>query len=75
MVGTVYRQPIAPIGGLQDELDEQLLPLFIEEALDLNQNIAAQLHAWRNNPADSEPVAAWRACSIRSRAAPAWPGR
>jgi chemosensory pili system protein ChpA (sensor histidine kinase/response regulator) len=41
---------------LQDELDEQLLPLFLEEALDLNQNIAAQLHAWRNNPADTEPV-------------------
>ena len=41
---------------LHDELDEQLLPLFIEEALDLNQNIAAQLHAWRNNPADGEPV-------------------
>ncbi|MBK7673393.1 MAG: Hpt domain-containing protein [Candidatus Accumulibacter sp.] len=41
---------------LQDELDEQLLPLFLEEALDLNQNIAAQLHAWRSNPADGEPV-------------------
>jgi chemosensory pili system protein ChpA (sensor histidine kinase/response regulator) len=41
---------------LQDEIDEQLLPLFLEEALDLNQNIAAQLHAWRSNPADGEPV-------------------
>ncbi|MBL8395071.1 MAG: Hpt domain-containing protein [Candidatus Accumulibacter sp.] len=51
-------EPVAPpaIPALQDELDEQLLPLFIEEALDLNQSIAAQLHAWRSNPADPEPV-------------------
>jgi chemosensory pili system protein ChpA (sensor histidine kinase/response regulator) len=41
---------------VQDELDEQLLPLFIEEAIDLNQNIAAQLRAWRSSPADPEPV-------------------
>jgi len=37
---------------LRDELDEQLLPIFLEEALDLNQNIATQLRAWRANPAD-----------------------
>jgi len=42
--------------AVQDEFDEQLLPLFIEEAIDLNQNIAAQLRAWRSNPADPEPV-------------------
>ncbi|MEF8727382.1 MAG: Hpt domain-containing protein [Accumulibacter sp.] len=41
---------------VQDEFDEQLLPLFIEEAIDLNQSIAAQLRAWRSNPADSEPI-------------------
>ncbi|QKS30562.1 MAG: Hpt domain-containing protein [Candidatus Accumulibacter similis] len=56
--------PIAPaiaaapaeVPLVQDEFDEQLLPLFIEEAIDLNQNIAAQLRAWRSNPADPEPV-------------------
>jgi chemosensory pili system protein ChpA (sensor histidine kinase/response regulator) len=37
-----------------DELDEQLLPIFLEEALDLNQKIAAKLRAWRSNPADGE---------------------
>jgi chemosensory pili system protein ChpA (sensor histidine kinase/response regulator) len=47
--------PEAPL--LQDELDEQLLPLFLEEALDLNENITKQLRAWRTNPAD---VAAMR---------------
>jgi chemosensory pili system protein ChpA (sensor histidine kinase/response regulator) len=40
---------------LQDELDEQLLPIFLEEALDLNQNISAQLRAWRAKPADHDP--------------------
>ncbi len=45
-----------PIPQLQDELDEQLLPLFLEEALELNQGIATQLRAWRSNPADSEVV-------------------
>lgn len=39
---------------LQDELDEQLLPIFLEEALDLNQNIPTQLRAWRTTPADPE---------------------
>ena len=39
---------------LQDELDEQLLPLFLEEAADLTQNIATQLRAWRNRPADAD---------------------
>jgi chemosensory pili system protein ChpA (sensor histidine kinase/response regulator) len=46
----------AEIPELQDDLDEQLLPLFLEEALDLNQNIAKQLHAWRNDPSDTDVV-------------------
>jgi chemosensory pili system protein ChpA (sensor histidine kinase/response regulator) len=39
---------------LHDELDEQLLPIFLEEALDLNRNITTQLRAWRVNPADGD---------------------
>jgi len=39
---------------MHDELDEQLLPLFLEEALDLTQNIATQLRAWRSKPSDSD---------------------
>jgi chemosensory pili system protein ChpA (sensor histidine kinase/response regulator) len=53
--------PTASAGGmavevppLQDELDEQLLPLFVEEALELNQGIATCLRAWRSNPSDGE---------------------
>jgi chemosensory pili system protein ChpA (sensor histidine kinase/response regulator) len=37
-----------------DELDEQVLPIFLEEAIELNQKIAAKLRAWRANPADGE---------------------
>ncbi|HOL64143.1 MAG TPA: Hpt domain-containing protein, partial [Accumulibacter sp.] len=47
--------PATTLPVLVDELDEQLLPLFLEEALDINQNIAAQLQAWRNNPVDGDP--------------------
>ena len=41
---------------LQDEIDEQLLPIFLEEASDLNHGVASQLRAWRNAPGDMEPV-------------------
>ncbi|MBA4094024.1 MAG: hybrid sensor histidine kinase/response regulator [Candidatus Accumulibacter sp.] len=37
---------------LQDELDEQLLPIFLEEAVDLGREITAQLRVWRDAPAD-----------------------
>ncbi len=54
-----FVQPAAfavEIHKLQDEIDEQLLPIFLEEALDLNQGIAAQLRSWRNAPANAEAV-------------------
>ncbi|MBL8415493.1 MAG: Hpt domain-containing protein, partial [Propionivibrio sp.] len=41
---------------LQDEIDQQLLPIFLEEALDLNQGIATQLRAWRSEPGNAEAV-------------------
>ncbi len=44
------------IQKLQDEIDEQLLPIFLEEALDLNQGIATQLRSWRSAPANIEAV-------------------
>lgn len=39
---------------LRDEFDAQLLPIFIEEALDLNQNIAKTLRAWRADPTNAD---------------------
>jgi chemosensory pili system protein ChpA (sensor histidine kinase/response regulator) len=47
---------VAKIQQLQDEIDEQLLPIFIEEALELNQDIAAQLRNWRAAPDNAEAV-------------------
>ena len=47
---------VAQIQQLHDEIDEQLLPIFLEEALDLNQGIAKQLRAWRTEPNNSEAV-------------------
>ncbi|RDE50206.1 MAG: response regulator [Candidatus Accumulibacter meliphilus] len=58
---TATQPSAAALGGsglvapeMQDELDEQLLPLFLEEALDLTQSIATQLRAWRSKPSDSD---------------------
>ena len=49
--------PVLPnIPLLRDEIDEQLLPIFLEEAVDLNQGIAAQLRVWRSEPANAEVV-------------------
>jgi chemosensory pili system protein ChpA (sensor histidine kinase/response regulator) len=47
---------VSSIPQLQDEIDEQLLPIFIEEALDLNLEISKHLRAWREEPANSEIV-------------------
>ncbi|HLP75924.1 MAG TPA: Hpt domain-containing protein, partial [Candidatus Paceibacterota bacterium] len=41
---------------LRDEIDDQLLPIFLEEAVDLNEGIAAQLRAWRSAPDNTEAV-------------------
>lgn len=47
---------VTEVQQLQDEIDQQLLPIFLEEALDLNQGIAAQLRAWRSEPGNAEAV-------------------
>jgi chemosensory pili system protein ChpA (sensor histidine kinase/response regulator) len=37
---------------LPDELDEQLLPIFLEEAVDLMRDLSAGLRNWREQPGD-----------------------
>lgn len=55
--GEAVSPPVLPtIPLLRDEIDEQLLPIFLEEAVDLNEGIAAQLRAWRSEPANAEAV-------------------
>jgi chemosensory pili system protein ChpA (sensor histidine kinase/response regulator) len=49
--------PVAPaIAPVRDEIDTQLLPIFLEEAIELNQAIAGQLRDWRANPGNAETV-------------------
>ncbi|MDR3298831.1 MAG: Hpt domain-containing protein [Candidatus Accumulibacter sp.] len=45
-----------PIASVNDEIDEQLLPIFLEEAVDLTQGIAEQLRAWRGSLDDAAAV-------------------
>ncbi|MBS1209075.1 MAG: putative pilus biose protein [Proteobacteria bacterium] len=47
--------PLAPDSGPQDDLDEQLLPIFFEEADELSAGIGAALREMRADPADSAP--------------------
>jgi len=35
---------------LKDDLDPQLLPIFLEEAVDLTREIGSELRAWRDQP-------------------------
>lgn len=44
---------------IQDDLDQELLPLFIEEADELYPQIGHTLQAWRNLPDDAQLA---RAC-------------
>jgi chemosensory pili system protein ChpA (sensor histidine kinase/response regulator) len=37
---------------IQDDLDEQLLPIFLEEADELYPQLTSELSAWRENPND-----------------------
>ena len=47
---------ISSIPSMKDEIDAQLLPIFLEEAQDLKEGIATQLRAWRAEPSDSNVV-------------------
>jgi len=46
----VIAAPVPALPQLTDELDEQLLPIFLEEAVDLTRDLTTQLRAWRNEP-------------------------
>lgn len=43
--------PTPALPQLTDEFDEQLLPIFLEEAVDLTRDLTTQLRAWRTDPA------------------------
>ena len=50
--------PLPVVSRLQDELDEQLLPIFLEEAQDQLRELTVQLRLWRGDlDSDSQPHA------------------
>ncbi len=48
------------LANVHDEVDEQVLPIFLEEAADLFPQAGEQLRAWRRNPAQQETAQALR---------------
>jgi chemosensory pili system protein ChpA (sensor histidine kinase/response regulator) len=54
----VQAVPALVLPQLNDELDEQLLPIFLEEAVDLTRDLTTQVRAWRGDLAgDAAPHA------------------
>ncbi|WP_319241653.1 Hpt domain-containing protein [uncultured Propionivibrio sp.] len=49
---------VAALPQREDDIDPQLLPIFIDEAQELSQGIAAQLRAWQEAPDDHQVVTA-----------------
>jgi chemosensory pili system protein ChpA (sensor histidine kinase/response regulator) len=45
---------VLDVPSVKDELDEQLLPIFLEEAAELTEAITENLRNWRSNPSDVE---------------------
>ncbi|WP_226496408.1 Hpt domain-containing protein [Ferribacterium limneticum] len=45
----VQAVPVVVLPQLNDELDEQLLPIFLEEAVDLTRDLTTQVRAWRSD--------------------------
>jgi chemosensory pili system protein ChpA (sensor histidine kinase/response regulator) len=44
--------PQGVLADIRDDVDEQVLPIFLEEAAELYPQAGEQLRAWRRNPAD-----------------------
>jgi len=54
----VVQAPAPVVARLKDDLDEHLLPVFLEEAQDQLRELTVQLRLWRGDPAsDAQPHA------------------
>jgi chemosensory pili system protein ChpA (sensor histidine kinase/response regulator) len=49
-----------PLATIRDDVDEQVLPIFLDEAAELFPQAGEELRAWRRNPHDGKPVAELR---------------
>ncbi len=45
--------PADPLADIRDDVDEQVLPIFLEEAAELYPQAGEQVRAWRRAPADA----------------------
>ena len=51
---------IDPLATIRDDVDPQVLPIFLDEAAELFPQAGEELRAWRRNPQDDEAAAALR---------------
>jgi len=49
-----------PLASIRDDVDEQVLPIFLDEAAELFPQAGEELRAWRRNPHDGKPVSELR---------------
>ena len=49
-----------PLASIRDDVDEQVLPIFLDEAAELFPRAGEELRAWRRNPHDGKPVSELR---------------
>ncbi len=45
-----------PLASIRDDVDEQVLPIFLDEAAELFPQAGEELRAWRRNPHDGKPA-------------------
>jgi len=64
-----------PLADIRDDVDEQVLPIFLEEAAELYPQASAQVREWRRAPATPRAPGSCGACCTRSRAARGWRAR
>ncbi len=51
---------VDPLADVYDDIDEQVLPIFLDEAAELFPQAGEDVRAWRRNPGDEQPVARLR---------------
>jgi chemosensory pili system protein ChpA (sensor histidine kinase/response regulator) len=56
LVSPVATAPAPVSAPSHDEIDVQLLPIFLEEAVELGQAIAGQIRDWRKDPGKAETI-------------------
>jgi chemosensory pili system protein ChpA (sensor histidine kinase/response regulator) len=49
-----------PLATIRDDVDEQVLPIFLDEAAELFPQAGEELRAWRRNPHDGKPASELR---------------